>query len=124
MYDIELKPSAQKFIEGEPKAIQKKLMKQIAGLADNTHPKNSKQLDAKRKVYRFKYQKYRILYQIQKKKLLILVAKVGFRKDIYKNLGKRLKAFFVKRQKPQRLQVLPGSVVGNIIVAIIALLIF
>ena len=86
MYSIKLKPQAQKFIEAQTRKIQKQLIKRIEVLATNPHPPQSKLLHEGEALYSFQSGVYRIIYQIQQKKLLIVVAKIGHRKNVYKSL--------------------------------------
>lgn len=86
MYSIELKPQAQKFIEAQTRKTQKQLIKRIEVLAKNPHPPQSKLLHQDEKLYSFRSGVYRIIYQIKQEKLLIVVAKIGHRKNVYKSL--------------------------------------
>jgi mRNA interferase RelE/StbE len=87
MYSVELKPQAQKFIEAQSKKIQQQLIKRIEILATNPHPPQSKLLHAGEALYSYRSGVYRIIYQIQEKNLLIVVAKIGHRKNVYKRLA-------------------------------------
>jgi mRNA interferase RelE/StbE len=86
MYSIELKPRAAKFIATRSKKIQRQLIAHIEALATNPRPAGFKLLYAKEKLYRIRSGNYRIIYQIQNRKLLVVVVKVGDRKDIYRHL--------------------------------------
>ena len=86
MYSIKLKPRASKFIEAQPKKIQRQLITRIEALATNPRPSGSKQLYADERIYRIRSGNYRIIYQIQDKILLVMVIKIGDRKDIYRHL--------------------------------------
>lgn len=86
MYTVELKPQAERFIEAQPRKIQRQLIKRIESLAANPHPANSKQLHAKKKVYSLRCGVYRIIYQVQHDKLLVAVAKIGHRRNVYERL--------------------------------------
>jgi len=86
MYSIELKPQAQKFIEAQTRKIQKQLIKRIEVLATKPHPPQSKLLHEGETLYSFRSGVYRIIYKIQQEKLLIVVAKIGHRKNVYKSL--------------------------------------
>jgi len=88
MYIVELKPQAQKFIEGQPKKIQRQLVKRIESSAADPYPPNSKLLYGRKKLYSFRSGIYRIIYQVQHKKLAVAVAKIGHRKDIYDRLNR------------------------------------
>jgi mRNA interferase RelE/StbE len=87
MYSVELKPQAQKFIEAQPRKIQGQLIKKIEALAGNPHPASSKLLHSEKKLYRIRSGDYRIIYQVQHENLLILIVKVGHRRNIYERLS-------------------------------------
>ena len=90
MYAIDLKPQAQKFIEKQPKKIQRQLIAKIELLQKDPRPAQSKLLHRDKQIYRLRSGDFRIIYQIKDDRLLVLVAKVGNRKDIYKDLLRRL----------------------------------
>ena len=86
MYNIELKPQAAKFIAAQSKKIQRQLIAHIEALASTPRPAGCKLLYAKENLYRIRSGNYRIIYQIQDKKLLVVVVKIGDRKEIYRFL--------------------------------------
>ncbi len=86
MYAVELKPQAQKFIEKQPKKIQRQLVARIESLQKDPRPAQSKLLHSDKQIYRLRSGVYRIIYQIKDDRLLVLVAMVDNRKDVYKNL--------------------------------------
>ncbi len=85
MYSIDFKPEAAKFISAQPKKIQRQLFAHIEALAINPRPNNCKQLHTKEKLYRIRSGDYRIIYQIQDKVLLIIIVRIGDRKDAYRH---------------------------------------
>jgi len=91
MYAIELKPQAQKFIEKQPRKVQRQLIARIEALQKDPRPPQSKLLHSDKQIYRVRSGDCRIIYQIKEDRLLILVAKVGNRKDVYKNLWRYLR---------------------------------
>jgi len=84
MYSVVVQPSAAKFIAGQTKRIQRQLIRRIRSLAENPIPKGSKKLHDN--IYRVRAGDYRIIYQVRKKQLLVLVAKIGNRRDVYRNI--------------------------------------
>lgn len=86
MYSIELKPRASKFIEALPAKIQRQLFAHIDALASNPRPAGCKLLYADEKLYRIRSGNYRIIYQIRDKILLVVIVKIGDRKNIYRDL--------------------------------------
>lgn len=87
MYKVELKPQAQKFIERQSQKVRRQLIRRIEDLKEDPRPPGSKLLDDEKKIYRIRSGNYRIVYQVRDKVLLVIVAKVDDRKDIYKNLN-------------------------------------
>ena len=93
MYKIKYKPKAQKFIEGQSQKIRRQLIKKIEDLRKNPRPPGSKLLDSEKDIYRIRTGNYLIIYQIRDKVLLVITAKLGDRKDVYRNLEYLIKTF-------------------------------
>lgn len=86
MYEVKLKPQAQKFIKRQGRKVQRQLIKRIENLQKDPRPPGNTLLDSEKKIYRVRSGNYRIVYQVKDKTLLVIVAKVDDCKDIYKNL--------------------------------------
>ena len=86
MYKIEYKRRAQKFIEAQTRKVKRQLIERIEDLQKDPRPPGTILLDSEKKIYRVRSGNYRIVYQVKDKVLLVIVAKVDDRKDIYKNL--------------------------------------
>ena len=82
-YKIEIKKSAVKEISKLPIKDLKRILKEIELLANNPRPFGAIKLSGDEK-YRLRVGNYRLLYQIFDDKLIIIVVKVGHRKDVYK----------------------------------------
>ena len=75
-YQIKILPTAQKELASIPKAVQVRIVRKIDSLQTNPTPQGVKLLKSKDKeVYRIRVGDHRILYQIQRKILTILVIK-------------------------------------------------
>lgn len=83
-YKIEISSSAEKTLKKIPKKDILKVVQTIQQLAIDPHPQGSRKLQGEENVYRVRQGNYRVIYEVQNKKLLILVLKIGHRKDIYK----------------------------------------
>ena len=83
MYKIELKPRAQKFIAAQSKKIQRQLIERIESLGVAPHPRGSKLLHTEERLYRLRSGAYRIIYQVQHDKLLVVIASIGHRSSVY-----------------------------------------
>jgi len=60
-----------------------------SGLEDNPRPQGVERLEAEEKLYRVSVSPgtdYRVIYQIRDEVLIVLVVRVGDRKDVYRNL--------------------------------------
>lgn len=83
-YTIELTKTARKQFDHLPISIQNKLEKKIDDLAQNPRPHGVMKLTHEDNLYRIRLGDYRVIYQIQDKILLILVVKIGHRREIYR----------------------------------------
>jgi mRNA interferase RelE/StbE len=84
-YTIEILESAKEQIRALPKKIRGQIGKKIDRLASDPFPPDCTKLEAREdSVYRVRCGDYRILYTVNKGKAVVLVVKVGDRKDVYK----------------------------------------
>ena len=83
-YSILIKPSAVKEIEAIPlKKDRRRIVERIGDLAENPRPPGCEKLSGQDKC-RLRQGRYRILYSIEDKDLLVYVVKVAHRKDVYR----------------------------------------
>jgi mRNA interferase RelE/StbE len=82
-YKVFLKPSAVKEIESLPKRDRARVIQKIKGLAAEPRPPGCEKLTGEDK-YRIRQGIYRIVYSITDKELIVIVVKVGHRRDIYR----------------------------------------
>ena len=82
-YKVFIKPSAVKEIEALPKKDRSRIIQKIKGLAADPRPPGCEKLTGEDK-YRIRQGSYRIVYSITDKELIVIVVKVGHRRDIYK----------------------------------------
>lgn len=83
-YRLLIKPSAVKEIESIPlRRERQRIIELIARLADNPRPPGVEKLSGQDK-YRVRQGRYRLLYTIEDRDLLVYVVKVGHRKDVYR----------------------------------------
>lgn len=82
-YKIEVKKSVLKALKKIPREDQVKVARRIQQLASKPYPANCLKL-AGSSFYRIRCGAYRIIYDVQENKLVIIILKVGHRKDVYK----------------------------------------
>ena len=83
-YQVLIKDSAQKELAALPPSVQKRIDARILSLAENPRPSGVKKLAGDDNLYRFRVGDYRIIYQIQDAALLVLVIKIGHRREVYR----------------------------------------
>ena len=87
LYKVKIKSSAQKEIRKLPsKELRDKVVSIINSLYANPLPDDSKKIKGSNNIYRIRQGTYRIVYQIYKNELLIMVIRVRHRKDAYRGL--------------------------------------
>ena len=83
-YKVSIKRSAVKEIEAIPqKKERQRIIRRIGQLAEDPRPPGSKKLSGNDK-YRVRQGSYRIVYSISDDELIVVVVKVGHRKDVYR----------------------------------------
>jgi len=84
VYRVRIKASALRFLkklEARPRA---RLFVAISGLSDEPRPPGCRKIAGVAGLWRIRVGNYRIVYQIRENELLVLVIKVGHRKDVYR----------------------------------------
>jgi len=85
-YRIVIDDKALAFLSTLPQKIRRQIANKIDKLASNPWPAGSKMLQQKKSLYRIRSGDYRIVYQIRQQQLVVLVVRIGHRKEIYKKL--------------------------------------
>ena len=83
-YLIEFRPSALKAYNNLPRPDRNRVERAIDALASQPRPSGAKKLVAELNLWRIRVGSYRVIYRIEDDKLLILVVKIGHRKDVYR----------------------------------------
>jgi mRNA interferase RelE/StbE len=83
-YRIEFAPSAYRALGKLDPQIRKRLAPQISALADDPRPIGSRRLAAEEELHRIRVGAYRIVYRIEDEVLVVLVLKLGHRRDVYR----------------------------------------
>jgi mRNA interferase RelE/StbE len=83
-YRVAIKRSAVKEIEAIPqKKERQRIIRRIGQLADNPRPTGSRKLSGHDR-YRIRQGVYRIVYSIDDVEIVVVVVKVGHRKNVYR----------------------------------------
>jgi mRNA interferase RelE/StbE len=81
---LQFKPAALREFEKLPRDIQKRIAVKIAGLRGNLFPGGCKKLSGIPDAWRIRVGDYRVVYQVKRSILLVLVLTVGNRRDVYR----------------------------------------
>jgi mRNA interferase RelE/StbE len=81
---IQFTSRARRDPEGLDRAAQLRLRTHIDRLAANPIPADAKKLHGGEPYYRIRVGDYRVVYQVDGKQLVVVVVKIGHRKEIYR----------------------------------------
>ncbi len=85
-YAIKFRPSVEKDIRHLPKKELIRIKRKIESLAENLPDEATTKMKGNNNFHKVRIGDYRIVYEIHDDVLVILVVKIGHRKDIYKKL--------------------------------------
>lgn len=82
-FEIVFKKSVEKDLRAISNHDVARIMACIKLLADNPYPPGSRKLSGQ-KYFRVRLGVYRILYEVEDKQLIVIVVKVGHRREVYR----------------------------------------
>ena len=77
--------SAARDLRRIPKRDVARILSRIRALTTEPRPRGVEKLVGQQQRYRLRQGRYRIIYEIQDEELLIVVVKVGHRRDVYRD---------------------------------------
>ena len=83
-YRIELKPSVVRELSGLQIRDRRRVARAIDFLAADPRPRGVEKLQGSDDLWRIRVGDFRVIYTVQNARLLVLVLRVGHRKDIYR----------------------------------------
>ena len=88
-YRVELLPAARRQLEKCEPAVKQRLKTAIDRLATNPRPAGSKRLKGLADLLRIRVGEYRILYRVVDERLVVLIIRVGHRREVYRAAARR-----------------------------------
>ena len=85
-YTILMHPTAIKVLAKLPRVDQLRIKGKIYSLARRPRPSGTVKLAGADDLYRIRVGDYRIVYQIDDPRLLVLVIRIGHRREVYRGL--------------------------------------
>ena len=86
-FRVEFTKSAAKALAAIPRKEQKSIARKIESLAEKPPAPAKTKMKGDNPFHRVRVVAYRIIYEIQNEILLILVLKIGHRKEVYRRLS-------------------------------------
>ena len=84
MYAVEFLPSAAKTLSNLDPAVRRRIARRIDRLAAEPREGGAIKLRGADEVWRARVGDYRILYKVEDERLVILVIRIGHRRDVYR----------------------------------------
>lgn len=82
-YELVFRRSVAKDLRGIPKQDVKRILQRIRSLADDPRPAGCEKLSSLER-YRIRQGVYRIIYEIDDDRVVVVVVKVGHRREVYR----------------------------------------
>ena len=86
MYKVQLTQGAADFIRGQTKKVQRQITGKLRRLKDDPRPPDCKKITGAENIYRLRSGVYRNVYQVFDDRVLVIVIRMGHRKDVYRRL--------------------------------------
>jgi mRNA interferase RelE/StbE len=83
-YSIGFTPHALRDLTALDRTTQERLRRRIDRLGENPFPPGVRKLQAEEPYYRIRVGDYRVIYQVEGQQLVVIVVKIGHRKDVYR----------------------------------------
>ncbi len=85
-FRIEVSATAEKQIRKLPREDQIRVLRAIRPLERDPRPPGSRKIRGYDDVYRIRVGTYRVLYRVEDDRLVVILLKVGNRRDVYRSL--------------------------------------
>lgn len=83
-YRVQVAPSAVRDLEKLDRPIRRRVWQRIEALEHNPRPLDAAKLHGAAPYWRIRIGQYRVIYAIRDRDLLVLVVRVGDRKEVYR----------------------------------------
>jgi mRNA interferase RelE/StbE len=83
-YAITIKSSAQRTLSRLPNDAAERIARAIDGLGFDPRPSGCQKLQGAENLWRIRVGDYRVVYSIEDERLMVLVVRIGHRREIYR----------------------------------------
>ena len=82
-----------------PKDAQRQVVKRAEGLKDNPRPPGVEPPKGAEKLLRLRVGDHRVVYTVESRHLVVLVVRIGHRKEVYENLNVLARRVLIWKQR-------------------------
>ena len=83
-HTVQLAPAAKRQLRKLGRSIQERVVRRLEKLEKDARPPGVEKMEGDESTYRIRMEEYRIVYEVQDKVLVVLVLKVGHRREVYR----------------------------------------
>jgi len=83
-FEIEVTATAERQLRKLSREVQTRVVQAIARLAEEPRPRGVRKLAGYDDLFRIRVGTYRVIYGVEDARLVVLVLKIGHRKDVYR----------------------------------------
>lgn len=91
-YSLRFAGAAKREFDRLPASVKKQITPVIVGLSEEPRPNSCKKLKGTDDCFRVRKGDYRVVYQVQDNVLVVLVIRVGHRREVYRALDEVVKS--------------------------------
>ena len=83
-YSVEISRTAERQLKRLSQGERQRIARTVAMLAIEPRPRGARKLAGYDDVFRVRTGRYRVIYSVEEDRLVVLVLKIGHRKDVYR----------------------------------------
>lgn len=83
-YNVELSATAEKQMDKLSANIQRRIIEELDRLAENPRHTGTRKMTGEEGLHRARVGDYRVVYRIEDNRLMVLVVKIGHRREVYR----------------------------------------
>ena len=84
-YRVEVTPAARRDLAKLPQDVLRRVDAHILALAENPYPPGAKRLQGDEGFFRIRVGDYRVIYMVERGRLVILIVRVRHRREVYRD---------------------------------------
>ncbi len=83
-YTVRLSTRVGRFLDRLPPDMRRRIVRRLEALEDDPRPRGVEKLTGVDELYRVRVGTYRIVYAIRDRELVVIVVRIGHRRDVYR----------------------------------------